>query len=37
MVFVNGGADRLGPGVRVDIRGAQVVDGVLMAQSVTFE
>lgn len=37
VVFVNGGADRLGPGVRVDIRGAQVVDGVLMAQSVTFE
>lgn len=37
VVFVNGGADRLGPGVRVDIRGAQVVNGVLVAQTVTFE
>ena len=37
VVFVNGQAANLANGVRVDIRGSRVIDGVLMADSVTFE
>ena len=37
VVFVNGRRQNPAPGVRVDIRGAQVVNGVLLAQTVTFE
>ena len=37
VVFSNGRPENLAAGVRVDIRGAQVVDGVLLAQTVTFE
>lgn len=35
--FVNGTAANLANGVKVDIRGTQIVNGVLMAASVTFE
>ena len=37
VVFVNGTAANLGNGVRVNIRGTQVVSGVLLAGTVTFE
>ncbi|MDM0052572.1 DUF5666 domain-containing protein [Variovorax sp. J22R115] len=37
VVFANGTAANLGNGVRVNIHGTQVVNGVLMAATVTFE
>ncbi|MDM0075441.1 DUF5666 domain-containing protein [Variovorax sp. J2P1-59] len=37
VVFTNGTAARLGNGVRVHIHGTQVINGVLTAQTVTFE
>jgi len=37
VVFTNGQASNLGNGVRVRIHGAQVVNGVLIAQTVSFE
>jgi len=37
VLFINGQAANLGNGVRVDIRGSRVVNGVLIAESVTFK
>ncbi|MDM0034738.1 DUF5666 domain-containing protein [Variovorax sp. J22P271] len=37
VLFFNGSAAKLGNGVRVNIHGTQVVDGVLTAATVTFE
>jgi hypothetical protein len=37
VVFVNGSAANLANGVRVNIHGTRVVEGVLMAASVSFE